>query len=118
MVEDKDCRPIRTAHDNPMLDTQLYQVEFADGHSETFAANVIAENMFAQIDKNGHRQVLLDEIIKHCKDGCAVSIDDTFITSHNGVKQQQETTIGWELLIQWKDGSTSWIPLISKRRHQ
>ncbi len=26
-------------------------------------------------------------------------------------KHRQQTTIGWEFLIQWKDSSTSWIPL-------
>jgi hypothetical protein len=67
--------------------------------------------MFAQVDDEGHRQVLLKEVIDHRKDGRAVSHEDAIITSHNGVKRRRETTIGWELMVQWKDGSTSLLPL-------
>ena len=110
-LKDKDGRPIGVANDNPLLDTRMYEVEFQGGRTETFTANIIAENMFAQVDDEGHRQVLLKEVIDHRKDGRAVSHEDAFITSHNGVKRRRETTIGWELLVQWKDGLTSWLPL-------
>ena len=33
---------------------------------------------------------------------------DTFIISNNGGKRQRETTKGWEIIIQWKYGSTTW----------
>jgi hypothetical protein len=29
----------------------------------------------------------------------------------NGVKRKRETTQGWLMLCQWKDGSTKWIAL-------
>ena len=29
----------------------------------------------------------------------------------NPVRRRRETTIGWELLAQWNDGSTNWISL-------
>jgi hypothetical protein len=35
---------------NPILDTRTYNVEFPDGHSEEYTANVITENMYAQCD--------------------------------------------------------------------
>jgi hypothetical protein len=41
---------IGTAHTNPLFDTREYVVEFTDGSVENYYANVIAENMFAQID--------------------------------------------------------------------
>ena len=53
-LRDKDGLPIGTANDNPILDSRLYEVEYADGHKEALAANTIAENMFAQVDDEGH----------------------------------------------------------------
>jgi hypothetical protein len=110
-LRDKDGRPIGTAHDNPILDTRMYEVEFLDGHTEALSANDIAENMFAQVDEEGHRHVILQEIVDHKRDHQSITADDAFITSSNGVRRRKETTIGWELLVQRKDGSTSWIPL-------
>ena len=34
-----------------------------------------------------------------------------FITNKSGTKRRRETTKGWELLVRWKDGTTSWFPL-------
>ena len=36
---------------------------------------------------------------------------DAFITTRTSTKRRCETTIGWELLVQLKDGSTNWITL-------
>ena len=36
---------------------------------------------------------------------------DAFITNKSATKRQRETTKGWELLVRWKDGTTSWVPL-------
>ena len=37
--------------------------------------------------------------------------EDAFVKSHNGVQCRKETTKGWEVLICWKDGSTTWNKL-------
>ena len=110
-LRDKDGLPIGTAHDNPILDTRMYEVEFRDGTKTALAAYYIAENLFFQVDDDGNRQVLLDEIIDHRKNSKAVTQQDAFVTMRNGSKRRRETTIGWELLVQWKDGSTNWITL-------
>ena len=110
-LRDKDGLPIGTADDNPIMDTRLYEVEYLDGYKASLAANAIAENLFAQIDEEGNRFVTLDSIISHRVDGTQVSKDCAFITSHNGGKRRKETTKGWEILIQWKDGTTTWEKL-------
>ena len=56
-LRDKDGMPVGTANDNPILDTRVYEVEYADGHKAALAANAIAENMFAQIDDESNRHV-------------------------------------------------------------
>lgn len=97
---------------NPILDTRVYEVQFVDGHTEEYAANVIAESVFAQVDDEGHQHLLLDEIIEFCKDPKrALTEDERWIISRNGNKHPCKTTKGWELCILWKDKSTSWVPL-------
>jgi Reverse transcriptase (RNA-dependent DNA polymerase) len=110
-LRDKNGLPIGTAHDNPILDTRMYEVEFQDGHRASLAANAIAENLFAQIDDEGNRHVLFDEIIDHRTNGKQVMQQDAFLTTRTGTKRRRETTIGWEVLIRWKDGSTTWVAL-------
>jgi hypothetical protein len=89
----------------------LYEVEYLDRHKASLAANTITENIFAQIDDEGHRHVLLDDIADHRVDGSELKEEEAFIRSPNGGKRQKETTKGWEILLQWKDGSTTWESL-------
>eukprot|EP00957_Ditylum_brightwellii_P160764 12239187-Ditylum_brightwellii.AAC.1 len=49
-----DGQSIGRAHPNPLFDTCAYDVEFIDSSVERYQANVIAENMFAQFDEEGH----------------------------------------------------------------
>jgi len=110
-LRDAEGRPIGKAHDNPLLDTREYEVEFRDGHNESLSANLIAQHLYSQIDDEGNRHVLLDDIIDHRRNDSAIDKSDAFVTMSNGVKRRKETTAGWQLLCQWKDGSTNWIAL-------
>ena len=74
--------PINTAHDNPLLDSRVYVVQYHEGHKATITANQIAENLLAQVDKVVHQFVLLDKIIDHRSDETAVSLSKAiFVTS-------------------------------------
>jgi len=110
-LRDHRGNPIGTAHSNPILDSRMYEVEFADGHKQAMSANLIAENMFASVDEEGHRHLLLDSIIGFRKTGDAVEKIDAFVTSSNGTRRRRETTKGYQINIQWKDGSTTWSKL-------
>jgi len=103
--------PIGRAHANPYFDTREYEVEFSDGTSEKYTANIIADNMYAQVDDEGNMFQLLDEITNHKKDGTAIDISEGTITSSNGNVKPKITTQGWWLLVTWKDQSTSWVKL-------
>ena len=103
---------IGTAHNNAILDTRMYKVEYLDGFTTSTATNSIAANMFAQVDDEGNRHVLFDKIVEHRCDGNEVKMQDTFTTNTRGVnKQHWPTTKGWEILVKWKDGSTTWLAL-------
>jgi len=91
-LRDAEVRPMGTANDNPLLDTREYEVEFLDGHVESMSANLMAQHLFSQVDKEGHQHVLLDDIIDFRKDETVVNIADAFITMKNGVKRWRQTT--------------------------
>jgi hypothetical protein len=109
----KDCHGnvVGKSHPNPVLDTRVMEVQFPDGNVQEFAANVIAEHLYSQVDDEGRRFRIVDEIIDHRMDGSAVAPDDMYYTDKHGVKRIRRTTKGWALLLQWKDGSTTWFPL-------
>ncbi len=52
-------RPIRKRVNNWMRDTRKYEAELADGTTEEYYANVIAENVFAQVDTEWHEYELV-----------------------------------------------------------
>jgi hypothetical protein len=64
---------------NPILDTKTYNVDFPDGRSEEYMANVIAKNMYAQCDKEGNQFLMLQDIVGHKTDGHAVERDGMYI---------------------------------------
>jgi hypothetical protein len=76
---DNDGDLIGHSNKNPILDTSLYEVEFNDGRVGTYATNVIAENIYEQVDDEGVAYALFDEIVDHVKGADAMSADDGFI---------------------------------------
>ena len=108
---DADGNPLGRRNANPILDTREYEVEFPDGATDVFTANLIAENLYSQVDDEGNSYSIMSEIIDHKSDRSAVSKDDGFETTKNGLKRRRRTTKGWKLLVSWKDGSSNWIPL-------
>jgi hypothetical protein len=95
------------ANANPMLDTRNYEIQFPDGRSDEYTANVIAENMYDQCDIEGSQFNLMEGIIDHKTDGHAVSLADMYI-KHGSNKKVRKTTKGWYLCVEWKDGTISW----------
>lgn len=95
------------AHKNPVLDTRTYEVEFPDGQVAEYAANVIAQNMFSQCDAEGNQYLLMKEIVDWRKDDTAVEKVDMYVGSGSN-RHKRKTTKGWQLQVEWKDGTTSW----------
>ena len=110
---DSEGRVVGEFNDNPILNSLVYDVEFPDGVVKQYAANVIAENVLSQVDNSGFHTQALDRISMHERLGNAVSHKDAYITTKRGVRKLRQTTIGWRFLCEWKDGSSSWVPLKS-----
>jgi hypothetical protein len=92
---------------NHILDTRTYNVEFPDGRSEEYTANVIAENMYAKCDAEGNQFLMLQDIVGHNTDGHTVERSDMYIKVERN-RQIRKKTKGWHLCVEWKDGTTSW----------
>jgi hypothetical protein len=114
---DANGNPVGRANSNPILDTRVSEVEFPDGSVKDYAANILAEALYAQVDVDGNRFLLLKEIIDHKTDATALSKSDAMVMNVNGSRNPTHrfTTKGWSLLCQWADGSTSWEPLRNLR---
>ena len=103
------------AHLNPILDMRSYKVEFPDGQTTEYSANIIAKNMYAQCDTEGNQYLLLKEIVDWKKDNSATSPADMYVI-HSMNKHFYKTTKGWQLCVEWKDhGTTSWEQLADLR---
>ena len=84
---------------------------FPDGTVCQYVANIIEENMYSQVDSNGHRTLILNAINYYRKSEMAVPIDDKFVFSKTGRKSLINTNKGCYFLCLWKDSSTTWAPL-------
>ena len=103
---------VGTAHSNKTLDTRMYEVEFPDGSYNEYSTNVLVENLFAHVDDNGMHHSMLKGIINHRKDHhSAVSKEFGTYRDKHGVTKKIITTRGWDLKVEWSDGTCSWVPL-------
>ena len=56
-------KPIGIAHNNLLFDNRKYDVEFTGGSIEKYAANIIAANIFAQVDDEGREYLIMKELL-------------------------------------------------------
>ena len=69
---DNQGNPVGHANANPIIDSRIYEVQFPDGQVQEYAANALAENIYSQVDAEGIRHLLMDEIINHHRDDTAL----------------------------------------------
>ena len=103
-IKNKDGSPAITYHRIPMMDTREYELEYDDGNHDWYFANVIAENLYSQIDSEGNQFLVLEDISDHHKYGMAIEVDDGFTIGANGNRHPKKTTRDWELNIKMKEG--------------
>ena len=75
-TNNQDGRVIGDHKPNPILDTRIYDVMLPDGSIQQYAANIIAEHMYSQVDKDRHSYQLLESITNHLTNVQAVHGDD------------------------------------------
>ena len=110
-LKDANERPIVIANENPILDSHMYEVEYNDGHTESLEANLITDDLFTHVHQAGNRFTILDSITGKRAYGTQVLQQYEFVHTSTGTKIRVNTTNGWEICIQWKNGSTTWNTL-------
>jgi len=96
-------QPVGRSHNNPLQDTAVYEVAFDTGEIEEYTANKIAEAIYAKIDDEGYTHFVLKDISDHRCDNSAVRQNET--------GRRLKTTRGWQLCVEWNDGTSSWESL-------
>jgi hypothetical protein len=87
-------------------------VEFLDGDQKDITYNLLVEHLYSQVDKDGNPFHLSKEIINHWKNKMAINkSDQQRIDKRTGTNEKKKTTANWLLEVEWKNGSTSWLPL-------
>ena len=103
---------VGTSNSNPLLDSRFYEIDFGDGNYFEYSANIIMENLYAQIDDDGRSSSLLQTIVDHRADNTAIPKSQGWYKSPTAhTKKRVITTKGWFLQVEWFDGTRTWVPL-------
>ena len=73
-----------------------------DGTAEVLTANIIVENLLAQVDDQGHCHLMINEIEDHRNNSDAISKENGTILTPSGLQRKKKTTKGWEFYVRWK----------------
>jgi len=77
-TRDGDGNPVGQRNSNPILDTRVYEVQFGDGSTVEYGANLVAKNMMAQSDQKKNLHMIFRDIIDH-------QVTDDAIKKENGL---------------------------------
>jgi len=83
-IQDEDGNPVGRRHQNSMLDTCQYKVQFGDGSTSEYSANLIAKNLYVQCDPKGCCQLVFKEITDHQKNAAALPKEQGYVVGYNG----------------------------------
>ena len=72
---------------------------------------MLIENLYAHVDDNGMSHGLLVGITDHLQEDNAVAKANRMFVTPQGTRKRRITTKGWKLLVEWDNGTSSWIPL-------
>ena len=109
---DADGNPVGHYNPDPILNTCVYLAEFDDGFIDENSANAIVDAIYAQTDDDRFNHTLFSSIIGHHKKQIALSVDAAFLNTQGRLNPHPaRMTKGWDICIEWKDGSSSWHPL-------
>ena len=84
----------------------MFTVRFHDGEEKDITYSVLAEHLYSQVDSEGNQHKIFSALIGHRKKSSAVDKIDGF-RMVNGKKVRKRTTTGWDIEVEWRDGTTS-----------
>ena len=89
-----DGRTAGVYHEDPRLNSMIYDVEFPDGQIKEYSANMIAENILTQIDSKVMSTTLMELIADFEKDDSSVSKQDEYLVTPRGQRRMRKNYQG------------------------
>lgn len=111
-----DGKVIGNRNNNPLLDTRRYTVHLHDGSEREFSANMIAENLYSQVNEHGHHEMMFTEITGHRYTADHYAAAETMPTKHGRNWKMPKTTKGVQCRVAFKDGTECWLPMNEVRQ--
>ena len=81
-------------------------MEFPDGLIQQYSANLIAESIYMECDKEGRRDQMMQDIVEYQKDTDALNIGDEFIKTNMGRPERVESNKLQRGVSSWSSGLT------------
>ena len=75
------------------------------------SANIISENLMAQVYDHGNRHLLIDEIEDNRNTKEAIQSAQGTYKTKSGFDRKRRKTKGWEFYVKWKDGYGDWVSM-------
>ena len=82
-----------------------------------YTANVIAQNLWNQVDDDGYNYNSLYEVTGHRRNDDAIPQEDGFFETSNRIRRRVITTKGWDFNVKWELGEMSHISLKDIKEH-
>eukprot|EP00934_Nitzschia_sp_Nitz4_P003470 Nitzschia sp. Nitz4//scaffold67_size101165//1728//3143//NITZ4_004518-RA/size101165-processed-gene-0.54-mRNA-1//-1//CDS//3329556441//3460//frame0 len=99
-----------------MLDTRTHKIELQDGLHRELTANMIAENLYSLASDDGPEELHFSEIPGHRKTAQAIAKGTQDATVQGQANTHKtRTTKGWEIRVEWRDGTSTWLPLVEMK---
>ena len=94
----------------PILDTREYMFQYPDVEDYTVTHDKVVEYLYSKVDIEVNQLQIYWEIVVLWK-GIKAAQNLNQLYDRNVHKYNKNTTGGWYLEMEWKYGSTYWIPL-------
>ena len=99
-------------HDaNLLISTLSYDIKFDDVEIQQVGANIIAQNLYSQIDGFRNTHTIIEGILDHNNNSSQIKKDEAFATTPSGAKRRLKSTHSWKLKVLQTNRSKAWVLL-------
>ena len=108
-MREDDRKSIGAYQNNLLSNKYLYEVKYHNVELAQVEYDIISENIFVQVDSERYKFQMLDKIQDRYSNLYIIPQEQGFINTSSGNAVPKKRTIGWELLVEFKDVSSSCI---------
>ena len=106
--EDIYVKPVVTENSSIILNTCVQKVRFYYERVQVYTTNIITENLYSLLDREGCDYLLIDDIMEYKSYWVDVRVDKVFVEGSSSNRHKHKNTKDWSLLVQVKDRHLSY----------